>query len=168
MKYLFCCVLYFIFLGGIVSAQHNRQTTLEVPQLKLRNSAIELILIDIDAFMSDKPNGLNYPISKIVFSELDDITCFRIEGVDNSWSNLFTYGEICYGYVVMFNRFFLVTAESYNDMRLDKLFYQTGEKRIFSRVYSLPSLQDRFPTWFFEFNNNKCYLVGVEDLDTLD
>lgn len=168
MRHIFFCIFIAVFLAGSASAQNDRKTILEVPLLVLTSSALELILIDIDGFMSEKPNGLNFPVTKIVFSELDDITCFRIEGVDNSWSNLFKYGEVCYGYIVIFNRLFVVVAESYNDMDLDKLFYHSGEVRTFNKISPFSALEDRHPSWFFEFNNNKCYLVGVSDLDTLD
>lgn len=129
---------------------------------------METILSDIDAFIGNKPNGLHFPVSKIVFSELEDLTCFEVVGIDNSWANLFKFGEVPYGYLIIHNRLYLVAAQGYHDVDLTSYFYMTNVEKTFNRAQRYSSGINKNPTWFFEYRNQQSYLISVTDLEILN
>lgn len=141
---------------------------LTLPMLGLRVKSIDTILSDIDAFIGNKPNGLHFPISKIVFSQLEDLTCFEVVGIDNSWTNLFKFGEVPRGYLIIHNRLYLVAVEGYHDVDLTSIFYLTDKEKSFNKGARYSTGINRNPIWFFEYRNAQSYLISVTDLEVLN
>lgn len=168
MNKLILLTLLLCLCTAKTSAQTVGTNTLTLPRLELRVKSMETILSDIDAFIGNKPNGLHFPISKIVFSQLDDLTCFDVVGIDNSWTNLFKFGEVPYGYLIIHNRLYLVSALGYEDVDLTPYFYLTNIEKSFNRSERYSTGINKNPTWFFEYRNNQSYLISVTDLEVLN
>lgn len=160
--------LVLFFSATLSFAQFGGTGKVTLPRLGVASKPLTLVMRDIDSFLGEKPNGLQYPVTKIVFSKLDDLLCFEIVGIDNSWTDLFKFGEVAYGYVVLQNRLFIVVGQGYNDINLEGIFYTINEKKSFVKP-NLPQLAlERHPVWFFEYRDNQVYLISVSDLDVLD
>ncbi len=164
-------ILFFIclFFSATQSfAQFGGTGKVTLPRLGITSKSLTLVMRDINSFLGEKPNGLQYPVTKIVFSQLDDLLCFEIVGVDNSWTDLFKFGEVAYGYVILQNRLFIVVGQGYSDINLEGIFYTIDEQKSFVKP-NLPHMAlERYPVWFFEYRDNQVYLISVSDLDVLD
>lgn len=151
-----------------ISAQFGSNRNVTLPRLGIKSNSLQLVMKDIGSFLAEKPNGLHFPVTKIVFSELEDLLCFEIKGIDNSWTELFKFGEMPYGYTVVQNRLFIIVGHGYNKINLDDIFYPIDETKTFSRQI-LPSTGiERNPCWFFEYKDGEIFLISVADLDILD
>ncbi len=154
----------FTLRGQVISSNNN----VVLPRLSLKQHSIQTILGDIDTFIANKPNGLHFPITKIVFSQLEDLTCFEIVGIDNSWTDLFKFGEVPYGYVIVHNRLYMVVVEGYHNVDLTSVFDLTDMEKSFSKGGRPAGSINRNPIWFFEYRNEQSYLISVSDLDVLN
>lgn len=165
-RFILLSTLFFVLTISLKAQTIGNSVTL--PRLQLKVQSIELILSDIDLFIGNKPNGLHFPISKIVFSQLEDLTCFEVVGIDNSWNDLFKFGEVPYGYVIVHNRLYLVAIEGYHDVDLTSIFDYTDKEKSFTKGGRPSASINRNPIWFFEYRNGQSYLISVTDLDVLN
>ena len=161
---LIICTLFTLH----VSAQFGGSGKISLQRLGLKSQSLDLVMRDIGAFIAEKPSGLQFPVTKIVFSELDDLLCFEIVGVDNSWKELFKFGEVPYGYTIVQNRLYVVARQGYHKIDLEEIFYPIDEVKSFSKNSFSSPVAERWPVWFFEYKNDEVYLISVSDLDVLD
>lgn len=168
IKTIHLSLLLLVLSTSSLFAQFGGPSKVVLPQLALKSKSMEIVLGDIDTFIGNKPNGLQFPVSKIVFSKLEDLLCYHIVAIDNSWTHLFKYGEVPYGFVVVQNRLFMVVGEGYHDMNLNAFFSVTDYTKTFSKTVLQPTGIKGNPTWFFEYRNGQSYLISVEDLELMN
>ena len=166
-KTIFFTVWFHLFALHAV-AQFGETERITLQRLGVKSVSLDLVMRDISSFMAEKPNGLQFPVTKIVFSQLDDLLCFEIIGVDNSWKELFKFGEMPFGYVVVQNRLFIIVKQGYHKVDIDNLFFPVDETKSFNKNSLNTLVVERWPVWFFEYRDDEAYLISVSDLDILD
>ena len=166
MKLYFSLLLTFFLSTQIVNAQDG----LNLPYLIIEDNNIEQPLAYITDFLGSKKNGKSFPICKIVFSGINSDLKFSVEAIDNSWSNLFKYDEVCYGYVVVKNRMYIIFSPKDQIIDFNNLLYSSENFKFFNRAQKPPSWNAGIPIWHYERSNvqNKDFkLVSTENIEVL-
>lgn len=169
-KFIFCILIFILASTFSIKAQIN--STIEIPQLILKNSDIELNLAKIGNFFGAKKKGMNFPICKMVFTKTNNgHLSFSVEGVENSWSNLFRHDQISYGFVIVDNRMFVVMGLKKEELDLNDLFYGSYTLKRFDKHQKPPTWNKKIPIWHYEQNPSNVEqfkLVLDENLEVLE
>lgn len=165
-KTLFLTVL-FSLCSLYISAQASAGVRV-LPLLGVTDIAVESALQEVSTYISKKPKGLRFPVSKVLFKQIEDGFSYEITGIDNSWANLFNYGKSPYGYVIVANRLFVIMGLSSEDIDLNGIFFSDFESKAFTTVNRPPTGILKNPKWFFEYKNGATIKIKELDLDILE
>lgn len=158
-------LITFSAFGETPASSGNR---IVLTQLGLKDKAMEAVLSEISDYIRMKPQGLRFPISKVMFKHVKGgLTC-EIEGIDNSWANLFNYGEATFGYTVVGNRLYVIMGLAEEDIDINHLFYLTDATRSFSRSQMPPTGLLKRPKWIYDYVDGECTKITEMDLDILE
>lgn len=164
--------VFFLFISIILVssfyAQSPKNNNIVLTQLGLRDTAIEATLAQISEYIRMKPQGLRFPISKVVFSKIKGGLTYTVEGIDNSWASLFNHGESTYGYVVVGQRLYVVMGLTEESPNLNEYFYVIGSTKSFSRNVLPPTGLLRRPKWIFDYADGRATVISDSDLDILE
>ncbi len=166
LRILFSAILFFcssLFISSQVPSGNRI-----LPLLGVSDIAVESALREVSTYISKKPQGLKFPVSKVLFKQIEDGFSYEISGIDNSWANLFNYGESAYGYAIVGNRLFVIMGLSNEDIDLNNIFICDFESKTFTTTNRPPTGILRNPRWFFEYKNGATIKIKEEDLDILD
>lgn len=166
LRILFSAILFFCSSAFIFSQVPTSNRTL--PLLGVSDIAVESALREVSTYISKKPQGLKFPVSKVLFKQIEDGFSYEISGIDNSWANLFNYGEAAYGYTIVGNRLFVIMGLSNEDIDLNNIFICDFKSKTFTTTNRPPTGILRNPKWFFEYKNGATIKIKEEDLDILD
>lgn len=162
-------LFFIVFLISILSVSAQAPSNSRVlPLLGLRDQAVENVLKEISTYISKKPKGMNFPVSKVLFQEVKGGFSYQVTGIDNSWANLFNYGEISYGYAIVNNRLFVIMGLATEEIDLNNIFFRDEGSKAFSRMPMPPTGITKSPKWFYEYKDGESTQVQVIDLDILD
>lgn len=139
-----------------------------LPLLGVKDKAIEASLREVSTYISSKPKGLRFPVSKVLFTQIEDGLSYEVMGIDNTWANLFNYGEASYGYAIVGNRLFVIMGLASQDIDLNTIFFRDQESKAFSRSNMPPTGIVKNPKWYYEHKAGLSTKIKVLDLDILD
>lgn len=164
-------MIYFLLILFTATSLHgqtpdNKPFTL--PKLGVKDKAIETTMIKISDYIRNKPKGLRFPITKIVFTQVKGGLSYRVEGIDNTWANVFNYDEISYGYAVVANRLFVIMSKKNEIIDLNNLFWLDYETKTFSRNSMPPTGVTKRPMWTYDYVDGVIQLINGADLDVLE
>lgn len=166
-KYLFLTIL---FLVSIFTAEAQPPVGSRVlPLLGFKDKAVENTLREISIYISSKPKGLRFPVSKVLFTETEGGFNYEVVGIDNTWANLFNYGEASYGYAIINNRLFVIMGLDNQDIDLNTIFFRDQGSKAFSKNQLPPTGLLKNPKWYYEYKDGLLpNQVKVEALEILD
>lgn len=165
-KFLFLSVLS--ILSFITVSAQQAPPSRVLPMLGVRDASVEAVLKEVSTYISKKPKGLRFPISKVLFQEVKGGFSYQITGIDNSWSNLFNYGEATYGYAIVNNRLFVIMGLTSEDLDLNDIFFRDTDSKSFPQRNMPPTGILKNPKWFYEYKDGLSTQIQVLDLDILD
>lgn len=148
MKFYLTFLFTFLFSTHQLSAQE-----INLPFLVIQDSKIEESLGEVTDFLGSKKNGKSFPICKVVFTGSANDMKFSVQAIDNSWSNLFKYDEVCYGYVVVKNRMYVIFSPQDNIIDFKDLMYSSEDFKLFSKAQKPPTWHRGVPMWYYEKDN---------------
>lgn len=166
-KIVFFLVLFSLFTSQAIS-QTPGSKRIVLTQLGLKDKAIETTLAQISDYIRMKPQGLRFPITRIMFKKVKGGLTYEIEGIDNTWANLFNYGESTYGYTVVANRLYVIMGLTEDNIDLNHLFYVAGGTKSFSRNILPPTGLTKRPKWIFDYADGRATKISDIDLDILE
>lgn len=166
MKYFL--IFFFVFFSStfVIQAQEG----LNLPYLIIEDSNLKEPLAYITDFLGSKKNGKSFPVCKIVFKGPASDLKFTVQAVDNSWSNLFKYGELCYGYVIEKNRMFFIFSNQNDIIDFKNVLYSSENFKFFNWSQKPPSWNLGIPIWNYEKSNKPNHpfeLVSTENIGVL-
>ena len=168
MKKLIFFLAFSVLFSFQLSAQSAKSNNIVLTQLGLRDKAIEATLTQISDYIRMKPQGLHFPITKVMFSKVKGGLSYEVEGIDNSWSSLFNHGESTYGYVVVAHRLYVVMGMTEESPNLNEYFYVIGGTKSFSRNVLPPTGVLKRPKWIFVYVDGRATRITDYDLDVLE
>lgn len=161
-------VLLLLFLALWAILPVSAQKPIVLPQLGVKDKSIERVLIGVSNYIRMKPQGLRFPVTKIIFKKVKGGLTYEIEGIDNTWAELFNYGEATYGYAVVAKRLYVIMGLTDEELDINHLFYVAGGSKTFSRNRLPPTGLVRRPKWIFDYINGESIKIGESDLDILE
>lgn len=167
MRFFLLSTLLFLLSTFSLSAQQMQTPKITLPLLQLTNKAVAESLEEVSRYISSKAKGMNFPVSKAKFVKVKGGYSIEIEGIDNSWRNLFKRGEVSYGYAVVLNRLFVIIGNANEDIDLRDVFIKEGTPKSFNKMHLPSTLVDKNPKWYFEYVDGVSTKVREEDLDIL-
>lgn len=159
--------LFISFLSLTVSAQMP-SSKITLPLLLLQDESVAASLSEVSKYLSAKPKGMNYPVSKVKFLKVKGGFSIEVEGIDNSWRNLFKHGDASYGYTIVHNRLFVVMGAKNEEIDLRGIFFKDGTPKSFNKMFLPSTLVHKNPKWYFEYVDGVATKVKEEDLDVLE
>lgn len=167
MKFFFVLFFSFFLTIPFVKAQEG----LNLPYLIIEDNNFKEPLAYITDFLGSKKNGKSFPICKVVFHGNASNLSFSVQAIDNSWTNLFKYGEVCYGYVVEKNRMFIIFSNQDDIIDFKDILYSSENFKFFNRSQKPPSWNSGIPIWNYQKSNsttNRTFeLVSTENIEVL-
>ena len=134
----FLTLALFLMLSCLHTTAQMPASKVTLPLLQLTNEAVAQSLDEVSRYINGKSKGMNFPVCKAKFVKVKGGYGIEIEGIDNSWRNLFKQGEVSYGYAIILNRLFVIIGNANEEIDLRDVFLKEGTPRSFNRMY-LPS-----------------------------
>ena len=168
MKKISFLVALILFISIGISA-HTPGQRITLPMLSVNDKAIENTLIEISDYIRSKPQGLRFPITKIMFSQVKGGLSYQVIGIDNSWANLFNYGEAPYGYVIVANRMYVIMSLVEEKLDLNHIFsVACGVSKAFNKSVLPPTGITKSPKWDYDYADGEVIKIAESDLDILE
>ena len=168
MKKVLPVFLLVFFIFSQTMAQSPGSKPIVLTQLGVKDKSIERVLIGISDHIRMKPKGLRFPVTKIMFKNVKGGLTYEIEGIDNTWAQLFNYGEATYGYTVVAKRLYVIMGLTSENLDLNHLFYVAGGSKTFSRNILPPTGLIKRPKWIFDYIDGESVKISEVDLDILE
>lgn len=166
IKLLFAIAAVFSMLS-FTSESPESDNKIVLSSLSATNCSIETMANNIEDHIAHTSHGYMWPVTKMVFSKLNDKVIVTVTAIDNSWFQLFGASEKPYGYLVAKGRLYIVSSIGEGDAILGDLFKKTGTIRAFNRPEMTIALFKKSPVWIYELKDGVVKEVNKFDLDLL-